>query len=122
MSFSVGFFDRFFGEKVELELPDKNGNVIKRTVSKKWYKKMIQEGKISIIEQTSVRVHMLHPIDGYVILNWIVDKDVPSETVAKFINKQNELFAISVFESGNEKIMVVKEEVFEDAKDKFISV
>ncbi len=36
MRFDLGWRDRLFGEKIELELPMPDGKLVKRKVSKKW--------------------------------------------------------------------------------------
>lgn len=122
MSFSVGFIDKLFGEKIELEIPDGNGNVIKRTVTKKWYDKMVREGKFSTVKEEIIKVHMLHPFDGYIILNWVVGVDIPEETVAKFINDEGELYALTVFEDGEQNVMVITKEMFDNAYERFSEI
>lgn len=36
MRFSLGLLDSLFGEKIILQGPDENGNIVKCKVSKKW--------------------------------------------------------------------------------------
>jgi hypothetical protein len=122
MSFSVGFMDNLFGEKIELELPDSNGKIIKRTVTKKWYEKMIRDGKFKKIEEEVIRVHMLHPVDGYVILNWIVGEDISDEIVRKFINDDGEIYALTVFKEGVPEVMVVRKDIFDQGYEQFTQV
>lgn len=119
MKFHVGFLDKLFGEKIELEIPDGKGNVIKRTVTKKWYEKMIQEGKISKIEEEVVKVHMLHPVDGYNVLHWVVGEDINKDTVDRFSNENGEIYAMTVFDSGEQKVVVVTKEIFDQGCEKF---
>ncbi|KOP64095.1 hypothetical protein AMS62_01680 [Bacillus sp. FJAT-18019] len=113
MSFSVGLFDRLFGKKIELEIPY-DGQVVKRTVTKKWYDQMIKEGKFVKVEEEVVTVHMIHPFNGYSILNWVVGVDIPRETVLEFINDNGELYAMTFYENGEENVMVVKKEMFDE--------
>ncbi|MFC5651230.1 hypothetical protein ACFPYJ_19385 [Paenibacillus solisilvae] len=50
--FSVGLFDRLFGKKTTLEIPDGNGNIIKHNVTVKWLETMQKQGKISVVTDT----------------------------------------------------------------------
>lgn len=40
----MGLFD-WFDEKIEIEMPEPEGKIIRRRVSKKWWDKMVAEGK-----------------------------------------------------------------------------
>lgn len=119
MKFHVGFLDNMFGEKIELEIPDGKGNIIKRRVTKKWYEKMIQEGKMSKIEEEVVKVHMLHPVDGYNVLHWVVGEDINKDTVDRFSNENGEIYAMTVFDSEEQKVVVVTKEIFDQGCEKF---
>jgi len=120
MDFSTGVWDSLFGKKVELEIPDGNGGITKRLVTKKWYENMLKEGKLSIIADDTIKVHMLHSIDGYIILEWVIGEDVDRETVMRFTDEQNnELYAMTFLQDGEEKVMIVKEAVFVEYCEQF---
>lgn len=59
--FSTGLLDAWFGEKVEIELPSPTGGVLKRTVTKKWWERMIAEGKISGVDRLEEQAAKLVP-------------------------------------------------------------
>jgi len=116
MRFSKGLFDSLFGEKVELELPDKKGNLIRRKITKKYFDQMLNEGKISIAEE-SITVNILHPIKGLINESWEIGKDIDNELVNKFKDKTtNSLYAFTVFEDGNLKTALLKKEKWEEMK------
>ena len=116
MKFSLGFLDQLFGEKITLELPDGNGKIVKRTVTKKWMDQMMNQGKMSIVTDV-IRVHILDPLyeDGYKVENWTIGEDINQETVTNFQDPQTgDLYAIVVYENGKGKTMVLKKELFDD--------
>jgi hypothetical protein len=48
--FSTGLLDSLFGEKIEIELPGPNGENVSRRVTKKWWDRMVAEGKVSRVD------------------------------------------------------------------------
>jgi hypothetical protein len=57
--FSVGFVDSLFGEKIEIEVPGPDGEVLKRTVTRKWWDQMVAEGKIGPVDDLQDRASTL---------------------------------------------------------------
>lgn len=120
MKFSVGIFDDLFGKKVELEIPDKDGNIIKRTVTKKWLEKMQATGKIKINNDV-VRVHMSDPMraDPYIV-EWAVGKDVSQEAVDRYRDKETgDLYVLIAYVEGERKTMIVTKEYWGNVLKKF---
>ena len=46
LTFSVGMWDEMVGERITVEVPDHNGNPVKRSVTKKWLSLMQETGRI----------------------------------------------------------------------------
>lgn len=115
MNFSDGFLDSLFGEKITLELPDGNGGIIKREVTKKWFNKMVAEGKLS----KAVCVNILNSIAGERKEEWMVNEHIDYDTYNRFIPDDDELFILEYYEGEEQKSMIVKREVYINALDEF---
>ena len=121
MKFSVGFWDSIFGDKILLELPNSDGKIIKRKVSKRWLEKMKSEGQIKDID--AIRVHMIDPDKGYTIGHWIIGKDIDEDTVNKFRDKNTgDLYAITYYENGEPKVSVMIKSLWDETKEKMDSI
>lgn len=83
MKFSVGTWDEMFGERITIEVPDHNGRLVQRSVTKKWFSRMQETGRIGRASMSSIRVHMLHPA-GHRTLEWVIGEDVKPELVDQF--------------------------------------
>lgn len=59
--FSIGFLDSLFGEKIQIELPGPTGETVQRTVTKKWWDRMIAEGKIKRVDPLEKQAKALVP-------------------------------------------------------------
>ena len=116
MKLSVNFFDALFGEKVIVEVPGPNGQILKKKVTKKWLEKMWSEGKFKRIEEPIVRVHMLSPF-GCTVQNWIIGKDIDQATVDQFRDiESGDLYAMTHFEKGESRVSVLKKQIWEDTR------
>ncbi len=118
MKFSVGILDSLFGKKVTLEVPDENGNIIKREVSEKWLEQMQVEGKISRIHKPTVRVHMMDPLTGPQIIYWTVGEDVSQEQVNKYKDEVGDIYALTAYEAGKPTVMILSKQYWKDALTK----
>jgi len=99
MRFSTGLFDYFFGERVTVEVPNDDGKIIRRSVTRQWLEKMEAEGTIRELGEV-VRVHHL-AVDGYVVEPWIVGRDVSIEDVQRFRDAvTHEMYVMSLFKNG----------------------
>lgn len=116
MNFSTGLWDRFFGKKTTLEIPDQDGAIINRVVSIKWLSEMIRQGKITPVDNI-ILTHILDPLakDGYVAEHWTIGEDVSQDSVDKFINtKTKELYAMVVYKNGEGSTYLLKKEKFDE--------
>ncbi len=119
MVFSSGFWDTIFGTKVALQIPDSYGNIVKRSVTKKWLDLVDNEERVSNIDPNLVRVHMLDGKEGYRVIYWIADVDIEKATVAKFSDSgTGDLYAIYYFEQDEPKIEFLDKTIWEMARDK----
>lgn len=115
MRFDVGLWDRLFGERVTLEVPTPDGRTIKRSVTKKWLEQMKAKRELRPID--AIRVHMLDPLKGYHVLDWIIGKDVPQESVEKFRDPGTDaLYAMTWYEEGKAHIAVVRKDKWDDLR------
>jgi len=107
----MGLLDFLFGKKVTHKIPDKNGNIVKKTISKKMLDELVVKGKIKHVDP--VKAHVLDPIRGYYVADWVLDEDVPREDVEKFATPTGELYVIIAYEDGEPHTMLTKKEVWE---------
>lgn len=120
MKFYVGLWDLFFGEKVTLEVPGDDGDIIKRVVTKKWLEKMQSESKATRV--STVTVHILDTT-GYSIEEWGIGTDVNAATVDKFRDPgTGNLYALSFYEGGKPKTIVLTKAQWEEAKGQLSSL
>ncbi len=116
MRFSTGLLDYLFGEKVTVEVPGDDGQVIRRRVTRKWLAKMEQDGKARRIEGDVVRVQHL-ATDGYQVEHWVVGRDVSADDVQRFRDpKTGEMYAMSMFEDGKPTTYLLSKDKWESAK------
>lgn len=118
VKFSVGLWDSFFGKKIELEIPDHEGKIIRRKVTQKWYDKMKNQGQIRDIKADVIRVHMINPVSGDSIEYWVVGEDVDTETVNEFCDPATgDLYAMTRFVDGQPERGVMKRDFWKRAKN-----
>jgi len=133
MRFSKGIWDWLFGKKIILNLGDKG----QHKVSKKWFDSMVNEKQI----QPLVKVNILDSMGGASLEEskdmdelydklemaqnnlvrtelWTIDRDIPSEKVDKFRDKETgELYAIVGYENGKPKALLVSKEIWQKTKN-----
>jgi len=113
----MGLLDFLFGKKVKLEIPDKNGKIVKKKISKKMFDELVVQGKIKHVD--TVKAHVLDPIRGYYLEDWVVDEDVHREDVEKFATPTRELYVVIAYEDGEPQTMLTKKEVWEKQRSVF---
>jgi hypothetical protein len=113
----VGLLDFLFGKKIKLEIPDKNGKIVKKKISKKTFDELVAQGKIKPVE--TVKAHVLDPIRGYYIADWVVDNDVHREDVEKFATPNGELYVVIAYMDGEPQTMLTKKEVWKKQRSIF---
>lgn len=109
MSFSTGFFDWLFGERVEISLPDGR----RQRVTKRWFEEMQRRQLVqpSNLRDQKVQVHLLNPAcrvlpsalplpvgidpDIYAVAEWTVGREVSPDLASEWLDLDtHELYAI----------------------------
>ena len=67
----------------------------------------------------SVKVHVLDPMRGYYIDDWIIDEDIAREDVDRFVTPEGEIFAIITYIKGEPQTLIAIREVWEKQQDIF---
>ena len=75
--------------------------------------------KHDLKESGIIKVHILDPIKGYYIDEWVLDEDISKEDVKGFVTPNGELYVVVVYQDGQPQIMVTKKEVWEKQRDIF---
>jgi len=122
MRFSVGLWDSLFGDRVTIEVPSRNGQVIKRQVTKRWLEQIQKEGKAREIKEPLVRVHMLNPV-GNTTQHWKIGQDIDQAAVDKFRDPESgDIYAMTSFENGEPQVHLLKRDLWEAARQAMDSV
>lgn len=106
--------DFLFGKKVEIELKDEHGNVIRKTLAKKDLDVLVDKG-LAVYGGT-ITAHMLDPNQGYYTTEWEVGKDVDPELVAEFAGPSRELYVVVCYEQGKANHIIAKKEIWESQR------
>jgi hypothetical protein len=124
MKFSTGFFDRLFGKKTMLQVPQDDGTMREVPVTEAWLKKMQAEGKISMSEAPTdtVPFYVIGP-DGAETRHLQVGKDIPEAHYKKLADPQTgALYGLTVYENGAQKTNVIPKHIWEQAKTQFAEI
>lgn len=116
---SIGVFDRFFGKKTTIRLPNSDGYTTEYTVTLAWLKKMQSEGKIDIVSENKYKVVFFHIVgtDGSETRQIEVGKDIPWEQYNKLADTNDgSIYGISFYENGVPKTVVVSKSIWAQAK------
>jgi len=113
----MGLLDFLFGKKVKLEIPDKNGKILKKKISKKMFDESVAQGKIKPVD--TMKAHVLDPVRGYYIAEWVVDDDVHREDVEKFSTPNGELYVVIAYVDGEPQTVLTKKEAWEKQRSIF---
>jgi len=117
MKFSISQNDELFGERLDIEVPGPDGQLVKRSVTKKWFESMQAQGKISRVTEPMVQVHILHALNGYFVDHWVIGKDVDATTVATFQDAATHaLYGITYLRGGNPETKILTKADWEKAK------
>jgi hypothetical protein len=104
-------------EMVCVEIPNDNGVMEKRYVSKKWFDEMVGKNKIKKVDVEVIKANILHPFKGCYYEFWKIGKDISEDLVDKYKDTDtNELYIFNLFKNGEEKIMCVKKELWDQGK------
>ena len=108
----MGIFNILFGKKVTLEIPDENGNIVKRKVSKKFLDECIEQGKVKPI----ITVHILNPIKGYYTAEYVVGEHIKKEEVDEFADSKGDIYMCVYYEKGEPNWLLLKEKIWKEHK------
>ena len=128
----MGVFDWMFGEKLEMEFPDGK----KVLVSKRWFYEMQRQGKLGVLTDTHIQVHMigrppefeLYDEDAhsewvasgcktYKLTQWRIDIDVTAEQARTNRDpKTGDLYVVYLIEGGEWKGRFATRKMFEKIK------
>lgn len=124
LKFSVGIIDAIFGGKIPLEMKGSDGNIIKRTVTKRWLDKQVKLGKMSIVDKPIVRVHLLEPMNLQPVIEyWKVGTDISQEIVNQFKDKETgAIYAITHYDKGEPRTRVITKDIWDVACREFMSI
>lgn len=122
MKYSMGIWDRLFGEKVVLEIPDASGNIIKKKVTSRWFKHMQALEKVSLIP--TVCVHILDPlIPEPTTAYYRIGEEITQEQVDKFLDSKTQaIYALIVYSNGEPRMYLVIKPVWDETKRAMESV
>jgi hypothetical protein len=94
----VGLFDRLFGKRITIEVPNDGGPRPVR-VTERWLKQMEQEGRMAPVR--TVTVHVADTLRGEYTAEWTIDGDIPREMFERrFDPAEGCLYAIVVYRDG----------------------
>jgi len=110
----MGLFGSLFGKKITVQLPDEQGRIVERKITKKMFDKLVTQGIIQEID--AVQAHILDPLKGYYVSNWRLGEDIDRETADKFATENKQLYVAIAYEEGEPQTMVMKKEVWEKQK------
>jgi hypothetical protein len=102
----MGLLNSLFGKKIILEVPDKEGNIRRKKISKKKFEGLVAEGKVKHVN--TIKAHILDPNRGYYVADWEVDVDIAREDFDKFGTSTGELYVVIAYIDGEPKTMITK--------------
>ncbi len=118
MHFSVGIMDTLFGSRITLEIPDSNGNIVTRSVTKKWYEQFLSSSDYP--DNDIVKVHMLDMLRGYQVIHWVIGNDIQENTVLQYKDGETgDLYAIYYWELEECRLELISKRTWQSAYQKF---
>lgn len=113
----MGLFDLLFRKKIIVKIPSEGGDLVEKKISKKMFDELVAQGIIK--EIGAVQAHILDPMKGYYVSNWVVGEDIDRKTVMEFATETKDLYVIIAYKKGETHTMVTKKEVWEKQKGIF---
>lgn len=103
-----------FSNDVTVYARDGQGKEVETTVSAAEFAAWEARGAVSKLEE--VVVHFLTP-DGYSERTWLIDRDIPAATAAKYRDPETgDLYAIVVYRSGEPETKIATKEAWEEVE------
>ena len=138
MNTSIGQFDALFGERLTIDLPQRDGTTKKVVVTRKWFDEMVRQGKMTDVTASMVAVNILKSgptipegtddpdalMDALTadaplvsVENWQIGVKIPKEQYDMFLDPiSKELFAVRHHDGQSTKTVVIKRELWEQTK------
>jgi diphthamide synthase (EF-2-diphthine--ammonia ligase) len=113
----MGAFDSLFGKKITVRIPNDKGEIVERKISKRLFGELEAQGIIKEID--AVQAHILDPLKGYYVSNWIVGEDIDRESAMEFATESKDIYVATAYENGEPRTVVMKKEVWEKQKEIF---
>ncbi len=110
--FSVGIWDALFGKRVVMEIPNISGEIVRRSVTRKWLE-MVQNkiNSDSSGDEEIVKVHIIDGSQGYSVGYWIMGEDVGANYANRCKdNETGDLYVIHYFEDQEPKTKILTKE------------
>lgn len=111
----MGFFDYFFGKKITFEVPDQDGNLVKRKISKKKFDQLIENR--TIVKPDMVKSHILSPGSGYTTEDWLIGKDISMDEVDYLATDSLEIYVLKYYSYGKPETLLVTKNVWDKQKN-----
>jgi len=124
MKYHTGLFDKLFGKKVTLRVPQDDGSTKELSVTEAWLSKMEAEGKVGIEDLSSKKIpfHVIGP-DGSETRQLTVGEDIPHAQYEKLADPETgDLYGIMVYENGSPRTNVVSKPMWGQVKSQFDSI
>lgn len=136
MRTDMGFFDRLFGKKATVRLPQADGSVREVEVTVRWLKEMERLGKMTPAGGQAVRAHILDPqaglgqalglgdeeieklgmssaVEMYRVEEWTVGREVSAEQYRAFCDPgTRDIYVLLAYEAGKPTVHLVRKEIW----------
>lgn len=112
--FSVGLWDSLFGERIEIEMPSKEGK-INRIVTKKWFEQMQNQGKAKQLITAHVydpSSYFLNPEGAIFIEAWELNKDIDEKTYEELKDDNGDIYVLNHFDNGELRRFVLAKDLW----------
>ena len=98
---------------MSLEVPTSDGQIRRRTVTRRCLEQMKREKKMQKVDGEVVRVHHLG-LHGYYVEHCVIGQDISPDMAQRFRDPQtNEMYAASFMEKGEKKTYFLKRDKWE---------
>lgn len=120
----MGWFGNLFQKTVEIEFVDEQGRKQTKRVSQRDFDalmtKAVAEGKATVHDGCTA--HILDPMHGVQIQNWIVGDRITREAYEKFKDGKGNVYVLAVYEKGEANLSLVPKAIWDQAKQHFADI
>ncbi|MFA6013346.1 MAG: hypothetical protein WC799_25370 [Desulfobacteraceae bacterium] len=111
----MGLIDSFLDKTITLEVPDQDGNLVKRKISKKKFDQLIENR--TIVKPNMVKSHILSPGSGYTTEDWLIGKDISMDEVEYIATDSLEIYVLIYYSDGKPETLLVTKNVWDKQKN-----